>query len=135
MLFLKLSVENVLKFIPEYMFSWVKNLFFNILSILLITMSLCTPLRAFSEKTRQILETRIHHGDDFCQILAVVLVSLDQIKSQIFCCITFCSQVMAIFSLQMTLPEMEKSEKLEIYLNLFLQLQQTSATVFSFHHC
>ena len=86
----------------------VKNLFFNILSILLITTSLCTPLRAFSEKTRQILEIRIHHGDEFFQILVVVLVSLDQIKSQIFCCITFCSQVMAIFSLQMTLPEMEK---------------------------
>ena len=72
---------------------------------------------------------------NFFQILVVVLVSIDQIKSQIFCSITFCSQVMAIFSLQMTLPEMEKSEELEIYLDLFLQLQQTSSTVFSFHHC
>ena len=59
-------MENVLKFIPEYdMFSWVKNLFFNILSIRLITTSLCTPLRAFSEKTRQILEIRIHHANEF----------------------------------------------------------------------
>ena len=75
-------MENVLKFIPEYdMFSWVKNLFFNILSILLITTSLCTPLRAFSEKTRQILEIRIHHGDEFFQILLVVFTRPDQISN------------------------------------------------------
>ena len=40
----------------------LKIYFLNILSI---TTSLCTPSRAFSEKTRQILEIRTHHGDDF----------------------------------------------------------------------
>ena len=53
------------------------------------------------------------------------ITRLDQI-SKFFCH----SQVMAIFSVQMTLPEMEKV-KIRT-LDLFLQLQQTSATVFFF---
>ena len=66
---------------------------------------------------------------DFFQISVVVLVSLDWIKSQKnFCHITFHFHVKAMFSLQIALIARNGKKKSDS--KLFLQLEQTSATVF-----
>ena len=68
-------------------------------------------LEPFSEKIRP---GRIHDGDGSFSNFGSCFGITGQIISQIFCHISFRSQVMTIFSLHMTLPQMEKSEKLEL---------------------